>query len=153
MPGQRSIEGHSPRDPAGGGSWGVRICLENVWNQFLYEHNRARQSEARPVHQVRPMRFAARWVRPSTSTWSNHRKYGNPAEWLRAMGHAPSSSCDTKDFKLSDEFVLATSGERRRAVAPKCGQACADIKLLRAGSPPKVRRRRPQTAGQGAGRI
>ena len=76
---------------------GIRIGIENVWNKFLYTHDG-------PGDQT-PDLFN-KYVDEIKSTWvglyfdfSNHRKYGNSAEWLRKMGTRV-IKCDTKDFKI-----------------------------------------------------
>ncbi len=69
---------------------GVWIAIENVWNQFLYEHDG-------PADQS-PDKFV-KYVDELNSPWvgmqfdiGNHWKYGDMAEWIRAWASASSSS-------------------------------------------------------------
>jgi L-ribulose-5-phosphate 3-epimerase len=63
---------------------GVTIAIENVWNKFLYEHDGPNnQSAAKFVKYVDE--FNSPWVGMQFDI-GNHWKYGNPAEWIRALG-------------------------------------------------------------------
>ncbi len=63
---------------------GMTIAIENVWNQFLYEHDGPNnQSADRFVKYVDE--FNSPWVGMQFDI-GNHWKYGNPAEWIRALG-------------------------------------------------------------------
>ncbi len=64
---------------------GMTIAIENVWNQFLYEHDGPNDQTAEKF---------VRYVDEFNSPWvgmqfdiGNHWKYGNPAEWIRTLGH------------------------------------------------------------------
>lgn len=64
---------------------GMTIAIENVWNQFLYEHNGPNnQSADKFVKYVDE--FKSPWVGMQFDI-GNHWKYGNPAEWIRTLGH------------------------------------------------------------------
>lgn len=63
---------------------GVVIAIENVWNEFLYEHNGPDNQSAEQF---------VRYVDELNSPWvgmqfdiGNHWKYGNPADWIRQLG-------------------------------------------------------------------
>lgn len=63
---------------------GVYIAIENVWNQFLYEHNGPENQTANKFRD---------YVDELNSPWvglqfdlGNHQKYGRPAEWIRTLG-------------------------------------------------------------------
>ncbi|MEM7560115.1 MAG: sugar phosphate isomerase/epimerase family protein [Planctomycetota bacterium] len=63
---------------------GVAIAIENVWNQFCYEHNGPNdQSAEKFVKYVDE--FKSPWVGMQFDI-GNHWKYGNPAEWIRTLG-------------------------------------------------------------------
>lgn len=64
---------------------GMTIAIENVWNEFLYDHNGPNNQTAEKF---------VKYVDELNSPWvgmqfdiGNHWKYGNPAEWIRALGH------------------------------------------------------------------
>lgn len=63
---------------------GVVIAIENVWNQFLYDHegpdNQTADKYARYVDE-----FQSPWVGMQFDI-GNHWKYGNPADWIRTLG-------------------------------------------------------------------
>jgi L-ribulose-5-phosphate 3-epimerase len=64
---------------------GMTIAIENVWNQFLYEHNGPNNQTAdKFVKYVDE--FKSPWVGMQFDI-GNHWKYGNPAEWIRTLGH------------------------------------------------------------------
>ena len=64
---------------------GMTIAIENVWNQFLYEHNGPNNQTAdKFVKYVDE--FNSPWVGMQFDI-GNHWKYGNPAEWIRTLGH------------------------------------------------------------------
>ncbi len=64
---------------------GMTIAIENVWNQFLYEHDGPNNQTAdKFVKYVDE--FKSPWVGMQFDI-GNHWKYGNPAEWIRTLGH------------------------------------------------------------------
>ncbi len=63
---------------------GVTIAIENVWNKFLYEHNGPADQTADKF-----VKFVDEFKSPFVGMQfdiGNHWKYGNPAEWIRALG-------------------------------------------------------------------
>ncbi len=63
---------------------GVKIAIENVWNNFLYDHEGGADQTADEL---------ARFVDALASPWvgvqfdiGNHWKYGDPAGWIRTLG-------------------------------------------------------------------
>ncbi|MEM7477806.1 MAG: sugar phosphate isomerase/epimerase family protein [Planctomycetota bacterium] len=63
---------------------GMYIAIENVWNQFCYEHNGPDdQSAAKFVQYVDEI--DSPWVGMQFDI-GNHWKYGNPAQWIRELG-------------------------------------------------------------------
>ena len=63
---------------------GVVIAIENVWNQFLYDHNGADDQTAEKYVQYID-EFDSPWVGMQFDI-GNHWKYGNPADWIRQLG-------------------------------------------------------------------
>jgi L-ribulose-5-phosphate 3-epimerase len=63
---------------------GVVIAIENVWNQFLYQHDGPNnQSAEQFVKYVDE--FDSPWVGMQFDI-GNHWKYGNPDDWIRQLG-------------------------------------------------------------------
>lgn len=63
---------------------GMTIAIENVWNQFLYQHDGPNdQTAAKFVEYVD--QFDSPWVGMQFDI-GNHWKYGNPADWIRQLG-------------------------------------------------------------------
>jgi L-ribulose-5-phosphate 3-epimerase len=63
---------------------GVYIAIENVWNQFLYEHEGPENQNANKLRD---------YIEEVNSPWigvhfdiGNHQKYAKPAEWIRTLG-------------------------------------------------------------------
>ena len=63
---------------------GVVIAIENVWNQFLYQHDGPSDQTADKY---------ARYIDEFSSPWvamqfdiGNHWKYGHPGDWIRTLG-------------------------------------------------------------------
>ena len=74
---------------------GVHILIENVWNQFTYQHNG-------PGDQTADRLVA--FIDAANSPWvgsyfdiGNHRKYATPSQWVRQLGHRI-IKLDVKDF-------------------------------------------------------
>lgn len=62
---------------------GVTIAIENVWNQFLYEHNGPNNQTADKF-----VKFVDEFSSPFVGMQfdiGNHWKYGDPAEWIRTL--------------------------------------------------------------------
>lgn len=63
---------------------GVSILVENVWNQFLYQHDGPENQNANKLRD---------YIDELNSPWvgvhfdiGNHQKYAKPAEWIRTLG-------------------------------------------------------------------
>lgn len=118
---QRSIEGVRTVIPLAA-KLGVRIGIENVWNQFLYQHD-GPGDQSPDLYNKFVDEIDSAWV-GLYFDFSNHRKYGDPASWLRGMGSRV-IKCDTKDFKIAaDQFCDVGEGD---VPWPEVRQACADI--------------------------
>lgn len=98
---ERSIAGIRQAIPLAA-ELGVRIGIENVWNQFLYQHGDDAPADQKPDEFIR-------YVDEINSTWvgiyfdlSNHRKYSYGPDWIRAMG-TRIIKCDTKDYRLAKD--------------------------------------------------
>lgn len=63
---------------------GVAIVIENVWNQFLYDHQGSNNQTAEKFVKYVD-EFDSPWVGMQFDI-GNHWKYGNPAEWIRTLG-------------------------------------------------------------------
>ncbi len=64
---------------------GVQIVIENVWNQFLYNHEGgADQTAEKFVKYVDE--FRSPWVGMQFDI-GNHWKYGSMGDWIRQLGH------------------------------------------------------------------
>ncbi|MCP5520670.1 MAG: sugar phosphate isomerase/epimerase [Verrucomicrobiales bacterium] len=74
---------------------GIRILIENVWNQFCYQHDGPGDQSA---DQLIAFIDAAQspWV-GSYFDIGNHRKYATPSKWIRQLGHRI-IKVDVKDF-------------------------------------------------------
>lgn len=104
---KRSIEGIRRVIPLAA-ELGIRIGIENVWNQFLYTHDGpGDQSPELFIKYVDEINCS--WV-GLYFDFSNHRKYGDPAKWLRAFGSRV-IKCDTKDFKLGEKGGFCDVGD------------------------------------------
>ena len=63
---------------------GVTIAIENVWNQFLYDHNGPNNQTAEKF-----VKFVDEFKSPCVGMQfdiGNHWKFGNPADWIRELG-------------------------------------------------------------------
>ncbi len=88
---------------------GIVIAIENVWNQYLYDHDGKPEQTAD--------QFAA-YVDHFNSPWvgmqfdiGNHWKYGNPGSWIRTLGKRI-VKLDVKGFSRSeDKFTRITEGD------------------------------------------
>ncbi len=80
----RSVENISKAVPLAA-ELGVQIVIENVWNQFLYDHEGdAKQNADRFVKYVDE--FRSPWVGMQFDI-GNHWKYGSMGDWIRQLGH------------------------------------------------------------------
>lgn len=98
---RRSIEGIREAIPLAAEK-GVRICIENVWNQFLYQHG-----DDAPTDQTADE--FVRYLDEINSAWvgmyfdiGNHRKYGDPVKWIHTLGRRI-VRCDVKDYRLAKD--------------------------------------------------
>lgn len=79
---------------------GMTIAIENVWNQFLYEHDGpADQTAKKFVEYVDA--FDSPWVGMQFDI-GNHWKYGDPAAWIRMLGRRI-VKLDIKGFSRADD--------------------------------------------------
>lgn len=63
---------------------GMTIAIENVWNQFLYDHNGPNTQTAEKF-----VKFVDEFKSPFVGMQfdiGNHWKFGNPADWIRTLG-------------------------------------------------------------------
>lgn len=63
---------------------GMTIAIENVWNEFLYQHNGPNNQTAEKFVKYVD-EFRSPWVGMQFDI-GNHWKYGDPAAWIRALG-------------------------------------------------------------------
>lgn len=88
---------------------GMTIAIENVWNHFLYEHDGPSDQTADKF---------VRYVDEFNSPWvgmqfdiGNHWKYGDPAQWIRALGRRI-VKFDIKGFsRANDEWKDITEDD------------------------------------------
>ncbi len=64
---------------------GMTIAIENVWNKFLYVHDGPNSQTAEKFIKYVD-EFNSPWVGMQFDI-GNHWKYGNPADWIRALGN------------------------------------------------------------------
>jgi hexulose-6-phosphate isomerase len=87
----------------------VSILIENVWNDFLYDHEGGNDQTADKL---------AKFVDAFNSPWvgvqfdiGNHWKYGDPAAWIRTLG-SRIKKLDIKGFsREKDQFTKITEGD------------------------------------------
>ncbi len=87
---------------------GIYIAIENVWNQFLYEHE---GPESQTADQMK------RYVDELNSPWvgmqfdmGNHQKYAKPADWVRTLGRRI-VKLDVKDWGKQAGFCKIGEGD------------------------------------------
>ncbi len=89
-------------------SLGQRILFENVWNQMMYDHDKApEQSAERHVKFIDS--FQSPWVGQYYDI-GNHWKYGQPGEWIRAFGPR-AVKFDVKGFSRAKNSFTEITGE------------------------------------------
>jgi len=103
----RSIENIRKALPLAG-QLGIYIAIENVWNQFLYDHggpnNQTAEKFAKYVDE-----FDSPWVGMQFDL-GNHWKYGDVAEWVRTLGKRI-VKLDIKGFsRAKDGFTPNVTG-------------------------------------------
>lgn len=105
---ERSIENISKAIPLAA-ELGVAIAIENVWNQFLYDHDGGPDQTAEKFVQ---------YVDQLNSPWvgmqfdiGNHWKYGSTGDWIRALGRRV-IKLDAKGFsRKQDKFTKIGEGD------------------------------------------
>lgn len=80
---KRSFENISKAVPLAA-ELGVYIAIENVWNQFLYEHDGPSDQKADKFVKYVDQ-FNSPWVGMQYDI-GNHWKYANPGDWIRTLG-------------------------------------------------------------------
>ena len=103
---RRSVENISQAVPLAA-ELGVQILIENVWNQFLYNHDGGSDQSAE--------KFAA-YVDDFKSPWvgmqfdiGNHWKYGATGDWIRLLGSRV-RKLDVKGFSRAENQFTAIGG-------------------------------------------
>ncbi len=85
---------------------GIYIAIENVWNQFLYDHSGGSDQTAEKFVKYVD-EFDSPWVGMQFDI-GNHWKYGDPAAWIRALGKRV-VKLDIKGFsRAKGEFTKIT---------------------------------------------
>ena len=105
---KRSIENISLAVPLAA-QLGVQIVIENVWNQFLYDHD--------GDHTQTAAKFVA-YVDELNSPWvgmqfdiGNHWKYGSMGDWIRQLGKRV-MKLDIKGYsRANDEWARISEGD------------------------------------------
>lgn len=101
---------------------GVSILIENVWNQFLYDHDGGSDQTADALAE-----FIDEFNSPLVGVQfdiGNHWKYGDPAGWIRTLGDRI-KKLDIKGFSRQDgRFTKITEGD---IVWPSVKKALQDI--------------------------
>ena len=105
---KRSIENISLAVPLAA-QLGVQIVIENVWNQFLYDHA--------GDHTQTAAKFVA-YVDELNSPWvgmqfdiGNHWKYGSMGDWIRQLGKRV-MKLDIKGYsRANDEWARISEGD------------------------------------------
>ncbi len=119
----RSIEGIRQVLPLAA-ELGIRILIENVWNQFLYQHG----DDAPTDQTAEPLiRYLAEINSPWVGSYfdiGNHRKYGDPVVWAKQLD-SRIVKLDAKDFRLGKD---SPDGKEKWA---DIGEGSVDWKTLR----------------------
>ena len=105
---KRSIENISRAVPLAA-QWGVQIVIENVWNQFLYDHaGDHTQTAAKYVSYVDELNSP--WVGMQFDI-GNHWKYGSMGDWIRQLGKRV-MKLDIKGYsRANDEWARISEGD------------------------------------------
>jgi len=100
----------------------VAILVENVWNDFCYDHEGGNGQTADRLAEFIDL-FDADWVGVQFDI-GNHWKYGDPAGWIRTLGPRI-KKLDIKGFsRAEDKFTHITAGD---IDWPSVKQALRDI--------------------------
>lgn len=87
----------------------VSILIENVWNDFLYDHEGGNDQSAEKL-----AKFVDAFQSPLVGVQfdiGNHWKYGDPAAWIRTLGNRI-KKLDIKGFsREKDAFTKITEGD------------------------------------------
>jgi hexulose-6-phosphate isomerase len=90
-------------------AYGQMMLFENVWNRMFYDHDAPPEQSAE-----RMVEFADSFESPWIGWYydiGNHWKYGQPAEWIRALGRQ-CVKLDVKGFsRAEDKFVDIMAGD------------------------------------------
>lgn len=88
---------------------GVAILIENVWNDFLYDHEGGDDQTADRLAEFID-EFNSPWVGVQFDI-GNHWKYGDPAAWIRTLDHRI-KKLDIKGFsRETGKFTKITEGD------------------------------------------
>lgn len=87
---------------------GVRILIENVWNNFLYDPKGDNRQSASLLAAYLD-EIASPWV-GSYFDIGNHQRFGKPAEWIRLLG-SRIVKLDVKDWGVSNGFCKIGDGD------------------------------------------
>ncbi|MBV11019.1 sugar phosphate isomerase/epimerase family protein [Rubinisphaera sp.] len=88
---------------------GVHIAIENVWNQFLYDHD-GNEKQSADLFVKYVDEFHSPWVGMQFDI-GNHWKYGNAAEWIEQLDHRI-IKLDVKGFsRKDDKFTKIGEGD------------------------------------------
>jgi len=103
---------------------GVSILIENVWNDFTYDHEGGNDQTADRLAAFID-EFDSPWVGVQYDI-GNHWKYGDPAEWIRTLGKRI-KKLDIKGFsRATGKFTKITEGD---IDWPSVEQALRDIEF------------------------
>ena len=105
---ERSIDNISLAVPVAA-QMGVQIVIENVWNQFLYDHaGDHRQNAAKYVKYVDELNSP--WVGMQFDI-GNHWKYGSMGDWIRQLGKRV-FKLDIKGYnRAEDKWARISEGD------------------------------------------
>ncbi|HRQ90883.1 MAG TPA: sugar phosphate isomerase/epimerase family protein, partial [Bacteroidia bacterium] len=88
---------------------GVGIAVENVWNQFCYDHEGGADQKADKLAAYIDA-FSSPWVGMQFDI-GNHWKYGNVADWIRTLGKRI-TKLDVKGFSRQEgKFTPIDQGD------------------------------------------
>ena len=88
---------------------GVSILIENVWNDFCYDHEGGNDQTADRLASFIDS-FESPWVGVQYDI-GNHWKYGDPADWIRTLNKRI-KKLDTKGFSRKEgRFTKITEGD------------------------------------------
>jgi len=105
---ERSIENISKAVPLAA-ELGVSIAIENVWNQFCYNHSGTSDQTADKMKRYVD-EFRSPWVAMQYDL-GNHWKYGETGDWVRALGRRV-VKLDIKGFSRGqDKFTKIGEGD------------------------------------------